>query len=69
MELSTGYYNTFIIRIWKTEPQGKIRGYVQHAHTQEKIYFTELSSMNEFIEKNLNPPIKDFLKNENTFLN
>jgi hypothetical protein len=69
MEQTTGYYNTFIIRIWNSEPAGKFRGYIQHARTQERVYFDDLISMNEFIRKNLNPPRRDFVKNDNNLLN
>jgi hypothetical protein len=69
MEPTTGYYNTFIIRIWNTEPSGKFRGYIQHARTQERIYFDSLAGMNEFIEKNLKSPVREFAVNDNNSLN
>jgi hypothetical protein len=64
MEPTTGYYNTFIIRIWNAESTGKFRGYIQHTRTQERVYFDDLVNMNDFIKKNLNSPLREYVKNE-----
>jgi hypothetical protein len=53
MEATAGYYNSFVIRIWTDKTTGFMRGYVQHTGTQDRIYFTDINRMNEFILKNI----------------
>jgi len=65
MEPTTGYYNTFIIRIWNLEPAGKFRGYIEHARSRERVYFDDLVNMNEFIKKNLDTAVRDLVINDN----
>ena len=52
----TGYYNTFVVKIWRDEAEGTFRGYIQHVRSQERIYFLNLEDMNNFIKKHLQPP-------------
>ena len=51
-----GYYNTFVVKIWRDEAEGTFRGYIQHVRSQERIYFLNLEDMNNFIKKHLEPP-------------
>lgn len=55
----TGYYNTFVVKIWCDESGGTIRGYIQHVSSQERIYFLNLEDMNSFILKHLEPPTNE----------
>ena len=57
MKPITGYYNTFVVKIWCDE--GKMRGHIQHVSTQEQVYFLSLENMTDFIVSRLNPPPND----------
>lgn len=52
-----GYYNTFVVKIWCDEARGKMRGYVQHVSSQERIYFVNLEDMMNFVQSHLTPPL------------
>jgi hypothetical protein len=52
----TGYYNTFVVRIWQEEPGGVLRGYLRHTATQEEVYFTSIEEMKTFVLKYLGQP-------------
>jgi hypothetical protein len=52
----TGYYNTFVVKIWCEEAGGTIRGYIQHVSSQEHIHFLNLEDMTNFILSHLEPP-------------
>ena len=54
MERTTGYYNTFVVKIWRDEEI--MRGHIQHASTQEHTYFLSLEDMKDFIVSHLAPP-------------
>ena len=56
MERTTGYYNTFVVKIWRDEAEGTMRGYIQHVSTQEHAYFLSLENMTDFIVSHLGPP-------------
>ena len=56
MEQLAGYYNTFLIKIWCDEAGGKLRGYIQHASTQQHAYFASSEEMNKFILNHLDSP-------------
>ena len=57
MERKTGYYNTFIVKIWSAE--GRTRGHIQHVGTNEYAYFLSLEKMMDFIKSHLGPPADD----------
>ncbi len=59
MERTTGYYNTFVVKIWCDEDEGIMRGYVQHVSSQEQTYFLSLENMTDFIVSHLGPPAND----------
>ena len=52
----TGYYSTFVVKIWCDEAEAKTRGYVQHVSSQERVYFVELEEVLDFIRNHLLPP-------------
>ena len=52
----TGYYNTFVVKIWRDENEEAIRGNIQHVSSQERIYFKNLEDMMDFIRSYLTPP-------------
>lgn len=52
----TGYYNTFVVKIWCEEKGGTIRGYIQHVSSQEYIHFLNLEDMTNFVLNHLEPP-------------
>ena len=52
----TGYYNTFVVKIWCDEAEGTIRGHIQHVSSQERIYFLNLDDMTKFMLSHLEPP-------------
>jgi len=54
MEHTTGYYNTFVVKIWCD--RRTIRGHIQHVSSQEHIYFLDLDDMANFIRTHLRPP-------------
>ena len=56
MERTTGYYNTFVVKIWRDEAEGIIRGHIQHVSTQEHTYFLSVENMTDFIVSHLGPP-------------
>jgi hypothetical protein len=47
----TGYYNTFVIRLWCEEAAKQMKGRIEHTATHEHAYFNSLEDMNEFIRK------------------
>jgi hypothetical protein len=51
-----GYYNSFVVKIWTDENEGKVRGNIQHVSSQESSHFLSLDKMLEFIIGHLNPP-------------
>jgi hypothetical protein len=55
----TGYYNTFVLRIWREEQDGKITIHIQHTNTQEDAHFANLDDMNKFILKHLCYPLNN----------
>ena len=58
MEQTTGYYNTFIVKIWRNE--AIMRGHIQHVGTKEHTYFLTMEKMIDFIKSRLGPPANDF---------
>ena len=62
MEGMTGYYNTFVVKIWSDEDAKTIRGYIQHVSTREHAYFLSLENMTEFIANHLSPPLSDSVR-------
>jgi len=54
-----GYYNTFVVKIWRDEAEETIRGHIQHVSTQEHAYFLSLENMTDFIVSHLGPPPND----------
>jgi len=64
MEPVTGYYNTFVVKIWCDE--GKMRGHIQHVSTQEHTYFLSLANMTSFIASHLGPPPNDSVMQDKT---
>ena len=56
MKQTTGYYNTFVVKIWQDGTRGTIRGHIQHASSQEYTYFLSLENMEDFIVSHLSPP-------------
>ncbi len=59
MERKTGYYNTFVVKIWCDEAERMMRGHVQHVSTQEHTYFLNLEHMTSFVISHLAPPPND----------
>ncbi|MFP3898128.1 MAG: hypothetical protein ACLFVD_02335 [Dehalococcoidia bacterium] len=59
MEPSSGYYNTFLVKIWRDEAKKTMRGHIQHVSTQEHIRFVSLEDMNGFIVNHLGRPSGD----------
>lgn len=50
-------HHTFIVRIW-TEPTTSVqlpqwRGMVEHAATRQRLYFTSMNDMNDFVNSRL----------------
>ena len=58
MERTTGYYNTFIVKVWRTEEI--MRGHIQHVGTKEYIYFLSLDKMIDFIQSRLGQAASDY---------
>lgn len=52
----TGYYNTFVVRLWYDEAGKQERGHIEHTGTREHAYFDNLEDMNEFIRKHPGQP-------------
>jgi hypothetical protein len=49
----------FIVRLWsENKPPGPWRGSVEHVPTGQKLYFTSLGDMNDFITLRLALPIQ-----------
>ena len=61
-----GYYNTFVVKIWRDEAEGTMRGHIQHVSTQEHTYFLSLEDMTGFIRNHLDPPPNSFLTQSKT---
>jgi hypothetical protein len=62
----TGYYNTFVVKIWHGEAGGTIRGHIQHVSTQEQTYFLCLENMTTFIVNHLTSPPDDSVTQDET---
>ena len=58
MERTTGYYNTFVVKIWSDEII--MRGSIEHIGTQENARFLSLEKMSDFILSHLCTPANDF---------
>lgn len=56
-----GYYNSFVIKIWCSDDQELIRGYIQHVGTKDQTYFLYLGKIEDFITRHLEPPANDSL--------
>ena len=52
----TGYYNTFVVKIWCDEAVANTRGYIQHVSSQERVYFVNLEDVMDFMHSRLSPP-------------
>jgi len=52
----TGYYNTFVVRIWCDKAEETTRGHIQHVSSQDRIHFLNLEDMTDFILSHLKPP-------------
>ena len=57
MERTTGYYNTFVVKIW--HDQGTTRGHVQHVATKEYTYFLSADKMLDFVMSRSGPRASD----------
>ncbi|MFO7996567.1 MAG: hypothetical protein R6U93_05440 [Dehalococcoidia bacterium] len=64
MEPARGYYNTFVVKIWQSEVEGTMRGYIQHVSTQEQAHFFGLGNMSNFILNHLGPPAGDSISQD-----
>ena len=49
-----GYYNSFLIKVWTDDSHNLLRGYIQHATTEEIAYFLNWEKMLDFIISHLN---------------
>jgi hypothetical protein len=58
MERTTGYYDTFIVKIWRAE--GVMRGRIEHVGTQEYTYFLRQDKMIDFIKSRHSSAANDF---------
>jgi len=56
MEQISGYYNTFLIKIWCDISGSKLRGHIEHAGSRERAYFSGSEDMNRFILNHLDAP-------------
>ena len=61
MEQTRGYYNTFVVKIWRDEAEGIARGHIQHVTTHEYAYFLSLENMTNFIVSHLGPPSQHYV--------
>ena len=43
----TGYYNTFVVRLWCEEGGKQVRGCIEHTGSREHAYFESLEDMND----------------------
>ncbi len=59
MEQTTGYYSTFVVKIWCDDTERIMRGHIQHVSTREYEYFLSLGNMTSFIMRHLGPPAHD----------
>jgi hypothetical protein len=66
MEQTTGYYNTFVVKIWCD--RGAMRGHIQHVSSQEHSYFLNLDDVANFIKSHLSPPRENAIENRATVL-
>lgn len=66
MEQTTGYYNSFVVKIWRDK--GAMRGHIQHVSSQEHIYFLNLDDMADFIRSHLGPPRESVIEHQATVL-
>jgi hypothetical protein len=61
----TGYYNTFVVRIWQEEAGSVLRGYLRHTATQEEAYFTSIEEMKLFMLKYLSRSVENLTGQNN----
>ena len=52
----TGYYNTFVVKIWCDEAEDIVRGHIQHVSSQDRIHFLNIEDMTNFMLNHLEPP-------------
>ncbi len=50
-----GYYNSFVIRIW-LDDRGEMHGRIEHVFGHEKMDFSDLAVIGQFIRHHLAPP-------------
>jgi hypothetical protein len=62
----TGYYNTFVVKIWCNEKDDALRGYIQHVRSQERVYFMDMKDMADFMQNHLDSPFSDIMEEDNT---
>lgn len=53
MEPTRGYYNTFVVKIWQSEAERTVRGYIQHVGTQESVCLADSEKMANFMLSHL----------------
>lgn len=53
MEPAQGYYNSFVVKIWRDEAEGTMRGHIRHVGTQNYVHFDNLANMDRFILNHL----------------
>lgn len=63
MEHTSGYYSTFIVKIW-CDGQAT-RGHIRHVGTSAQMNFLHLADINQFIEQHLAFPSHDSLTDDN----
>lgn len=66
MEPTRGYYNTFVVKIWRDEASGTMRGHIQHVSTQDYTHFLNLGNMNSFILNHLGSAPGDSITQDTT---
>ena len=44
-----GHYNSFLVKIWSDENEKLVRGQIQHAGTQDIVYFRTWKKMIQFV--------------------
>ena len=48
-----GDYNSFVVRVWTDEIDGRWRGHIQHVATRDEAYFVTRDKMEDFITGHL----------------
>lgn len=48
-----GHYNSFLVRLCTEDGENLVRGYIQHAGTQEDTYFRDWDKMVSFMLSHL----------------